>query len=56
MRKPSRSKGRNAEFYVINVTANAQPAEFHTGDEFTKEQRDNLRTLLIMNSQSYSNQ
>jgi hypothetical protein len=36
MRKTRRSKGRNAEFYVIEVTLAAdQPAEFHIGEELT---------------------
>jgi hypothetical protein len=36
--KPRRSKGRNAEFYVISVTpVTEQPAEFRSGDEFDDE-------------------
>jgi hypothetical protein len=47
MRKTRRSRGRNAEFYVINITPAAdQPTDFHTGEELTTEQRDNFRSLL----------
>jgi hypothetical protein len=47
MRKTRRSRGRNAEFYVIELTPTAeQPTEFHTGEELTREQRDNFRSLL----------
>jgi hypothetical protein len=36
MRKTRRSKGRNAEFYVIDLTPAAdQPTDFHTGEELT---------------------
>jgi hypothetical protein len=36
MRKTGRSIGRNAEFYVIDVSPAAkQPAELHTGEELT---------------------
>jgi hypothetical protein len=34
MRKTRRSRGRNAEFYVIELTPTAdQPTDFHTGEE-----------------------
>jgi hypothetical protein len=36
MRKTRRSKGRNAEFYVIDISPSAeQLAEFHNGEELT---------------------
>jgi hypothetical protein len=47
MRKTHRSKGHNAEFYVIDVSPAAErPAEFHTGEELIAEQRENFRSLL----------
>jgi hypothetical protein len=47
MRKTRRSRGRKAEFYVIDLTPAAnQPTEFHTGEELTIEQRENFRSLL----------
>jgi hypothetical protein len=47
MRKTRRTRGRNAEFYVINLTPAAnQPTEFHTGEKLIAEQRDNFRSLL----------
>jgi hypothetical protein len=47
MRKTRRSRGRHAEFYVIELTSAAdQPPDFHTGEELTDEQRDNFRSLL----------
>jgi hypothetical protein len=47
MRKTRRSRGRHAEFYVIELTSVAvQPIDFHTGEELTAEQRDNFRPLL----------
>jgi hypothetical protein len=47
MRKTRRSKGRNAEFFVISVTQAAeQPAEFHNGEELTAKQHELFRTLL----------
>jgi hypothetical protein len=47
MRKTRRSRGRNAEFYVIELTPSAdQPTDFHTGEELAVEQRDNFRSLL----------
>jgi hypothetical protein len=47
MRKTRRSKGRNAEFYVIELTPAAdQPTEFRIGEELTTQQRDNFRSLL----------
>jgi hypothetical protein len=46
MRKTRRNRGRNAEFYVIDVSPAAeQPTEFHTGEELTAKQRDNFRSL-----------
>jgi hypothetical protein len=48
MRKTRRSRGRHAEFYVIELTsATKQPTDFHTGEELTAEQRDNFRSLLF---------
>jgi hypothetical protein len=47
MRKTRRSRGRNAEFYVIEVTPTAdQPIQFHTGEELTTDERENFRSLL----------
>jgi hypothetical protein len=47
MRKTRRSRGRKAEFYVIELTPSAdQPTEFHTGEEFTAYQRESFRSLL----------
>jgi hypothetical protein len=47
MRKTRRSKGRNAEFSVINLTPAAdQPTDFHIGEELTANQRDSFRSLL----------
>jgi hypothetical protein len=47
MRKTRRSRGRNAEFYVIELTpAVDQPTDFHTGEELTAEQRDSFQSLL----------
>jgi hypothetical protein len=47
MRKTRRSRGRHAEFYVIELTPAAdQPTDFHNGEELTTEQRDNFRSLL----------
>jgi hypothetical protein len=47
MRETRRSKGHNAEFYVINISPVAeQPAEFHIGEELTAKQRENFRSLL----------
>jgi hypothetical protein len=38
MRKTRRIRGRNAEFYVINITpATEQPAEFHIGEELSRK-------------------
>jgi hypothetical protein len=48
VRKTRRSRGRPAEFYVIELTsAVEQPTDFHTGEELTPEQRDNFRSLLF---------
>jgi hypothetical protein len=45
-RKTRRSRGRKAEFYVIELTPAAdQPTEFHTGEELTADQRENFRSL-----------
>jgi hypothetical protein len=47
MRKTRRSKGRNAEFNVIELTPAAdQPTDFHSGEELTADQRENFRSLL----------
>jgi hypothetical protein len=47
MRKTRRSRGRNAEFYVIELTPSAdQLIDFHTIEELTADQRDNFRSLL----------
>jgi uncharacterized membrane protein len=47
MRKTRRSRGRHAEFYVIELTQAAdQSTDFHTGEELRAEQRDNFRSLL----------
>jgi hypothetical protein len=47
VRKTGRSRERNAEFYVINVTPAAEhPAEFHNGEELTIDQREEFRTLF----------
>jgi hypothetical protein len=47
MRKTRRSRGRNAEFYVIELTQAAdQSIDFHIGEELRAEQRDNFRSLL----------
>jgi ADP-ribose pyrophosphatase YjhB (NUDIX family) len=48
LRKTRRSKGRHAEFYVIELTSTAeQQTDFHTGEELIAEQRDNFRSLLF---------
>jgi hypothetical protein len=40
-------RGRNAEFYVIELTQAAdQSTDFHTGEELTAKQRENFRSLL----------
>jgi phosphoglycolate phosphatase-like HAD superfamily hydrolase len=47
MRKTRRSRGRHAEFCVINLTPPAdQPIDVHTSEELTAEQRDTFRSLL----------
>jgi hypothetical protein len=47
MRKTRRGKGRNAEFFVIEVThAGEQPTGFYTREELTAEQREKFRSLL----------
>jgi hypothetical protein len=47
VRKTRRSRGRNAEFYVIELTPAAdQSTNFHTGEELTAEQQDSFRSLL----------
>jgi hypothetical protein len=47
MRKTRRSKRRDAEFYEIHISASAEhPAEFHTGEGLSAEQRENFRLLL----------
>jgi hypothetical protein len=56
MRKTHRSRGRHAEFYVIELTPAAdQPTDFHTGEELTTEQRDNFQSLLYTDFPSYCN-
>ena len=51
MRKTRRSKGRKAEFYVIEITPAAdQPTEFHTREELNADQRENFRSLLYDDS------
>jgi hypothetical protein len=47
MRKTRRSRGRHAEFYVIELSSAAdQPTEFRTGEELTAEQREHFWSLL----------
>jgi hypothetical protein len=47
VRKTRRSRGRNADFFVIELTPAAdQPTEFHTGEGLTTNQRVNFRSLL----------
>jgi hypothetical protein len=47
MRKTRRCRGRNAEFYVIELTPSAdRPTDFHIGEELTTQQRDSFRSLL----------
>jgi hypothetical protein len=47
VRKTRRSRGRNADFYMIHVSLIAElPAEFHIGDRLNKEQREHLRSLI----------
>jgi hypothetical protein len=49
MRKTRCSRGRNAEFYVVELTpATDQPIDFHTGEELTADQRDIFRSLLYV--------
>jgi hypothetical protein len=49
MRKTRRGNGRNAEFFVIDLTPAAdQPIDFHTGEELTADQRDSFRSLLYV--------
>jgi hypothetical protein len=48
MPKTRRTRGRHAEFYVIELTSAAeQPTNFHTGEELTAKQRNNFRSLLF---------
>jgi hypothetical protein len=50
MRKTRRSRGRNAEFYVIELTQAAyQPTDFHIEEKLNAEQRNNFRSLLYDN-------
>jgi hypothetical protein len=50
MRKTRRNRGRNAEFYVNEVTPAAnQPTKFHNGEELTAKQRENFRSLIYDN-------
>jgi hypothetical protein len=47
LRKTRRSRGRKAEFYVIELTSAAdQPTEFYIGEELTSDQHHNFRSLL----------
>jgi hypothetical protein len=47
MRKTRRNRGRNAEFYLIELTPAAdQPTDFYTREELNGEQRDNFRSFL----------
>jgi hypothetical protein len=47
LRKTRRSRGRKAEFYVIEVTPAAdQPIDFHNGEVLLAKQRENVRSLL----------
>jgi hypothetical protein len=47
MRKSRRNKGRNAEFYVIDISQIAeQPAELHTREELNAKQHEHFRSLL----------
>jgi hypothetical protein len=47
MSKTRRIRGRNAEFYVIELTPSAdQPTKFHTGEELNADQRENFLSLL----------
>jgi hypothetical protein len=44
MRKTRRRRGRNAEFYVIELTLAAnQPTEFHNGEELIANQKTSGR-------------
>jgi hypothetical protein len=57
MRKTRRSKGRNAEFYVINVTpATEHPTKLHNGEKLTKKQRGSFRSYLTLISRRYRKQ
>jgi hypothetical protein len=50
MRKTRCSRGRNPEFYGIEVTPAAERlTEFHTREKLYGEQRDNFRSLLYDN-------
>jgi hypothetical protein len=41
------SRGRKAEFYVIELTPAAdQPTDLQSGEELTADQHDNFRSLL----------
>jgi hypothetical protein len=57
VRKTRRSRGRNAEFYVIELTQAAdQPTDFHTGEELIVKLRDSFRRpYSTMASRSYCN-
>jgi hypothetical protein len=47
MRMTRRSKGNNAEFYVIEVTPTAEhSAEFHNGEELNAKQRHIFESLI----------
>jgi hypothetical protein len=47
MRKTRPSRGRDAKFYVINVTLNAEDAAwFHIREELIAKERQHFRTFL----------
>jgi hypothetical protein len=56
MRKTRRTRGRNAEFYVMELTPAAdQPTDFHTGEELTAEQLTTSGRYSTLTSRSYCN-
>jgi hypothetical protein len=57
MRKTRRSRGRNAEFYIIDISPfTEQPAEFHNGKELIAQQSEHFRLLLHHDFLSYCRQ
>jgi hypothetical protein len=45
--RKTRHRGRNAEFYVIDVLPTAKlPAEFHIGEKSTAKNSNTFRSLL----------